>query len=328
MPRFRIGTYNIENLFDRFDDPYSVGDDTYGRFRTKPKSRAKLYDCGRRIRENGVPRQTASATPYPIDIVGLQEVESFGALLDFVQSSVGPDYGPKTGVVSLPSNDPRGIDLGLIIRTDVFRVGRIVSHRFNKFERSDGELYQFGRDCLQVEILDGDSRDRLLTIFVCHFKSKYTRFNQFKEPEKYEAAQQNNSIKRAAEAAEVARIIQSSLDVNNDLFVVLGDLNDTPQSEPLKPLLDPSEGLGLHDALTIIDQTDLSSHSETRRPRDTHYWRRPTEEGKTKDDWAQIDYILCSHKLWEHRTGIAEVINTPKEQGSDHYLSYAEFEID
>ena len=42
MSVFRIGTYNVENLFDRFDDPYSVGDDTYGRFRTHPKSRAKL----------------------------------------------------------------------------------------------------------------------------------------------------------------------------------------------------------------------------------------------------------------------------------------------
>ena len=51
---FRIGTYNVENLFDRFDDPYSVGDDTYGRFRTMPKSRAHAYDVAQRIRKNGV----------------------------------------------------------------------------------------------------------------------------------------------------------------------------------------------------------------------------------------------------------------------------------
>ena len=119
--KFRIGTYNVENLFDRFDDPYSVGDDTYGQFSHASQGRVrKLYDSGRRIRENGVPRNDPTDPPFPIDIVGLQEIENFGALLDFVQASVGPDYGPKTGVVSQPSNDPRGIDLGIIIRSGRF----------------------------------------------------------------------------------------------------------------------------------------------------------------------------------------------------------------
>jgi endonuclease/exonuclease/phosphatase family metal-dependent hydrolase len=327
MSLFRVGTYNVENLFDRFDDPYSVGDDTYGRFRAYPKSRSKLYDCGCRIRENGVPRQGAPESPYPIDIVALQEIENFGALLDFVQASVGPDYGPKTGVVSQPSNDPRGIDLGLIARTDIFRIGRVISHRFNKFLRPDGRTYQFGRDCLQVEILDEETRDLFLTVFICHFKSKYTMADRFNEPAKYQEEQTNNTLKRVAEANEVARIIRDSLDVEEDRFVVLGDLNDTPESEPLHPLLDETEGLGLHNALTLIDQDDLSPTSITRRPRDTHYWKRPTEDGGTVDEWAQIDYILCSDRLWELNTGVAKVINSPKTQGSDHYLSFAEFEF-
>jgi endonuclease/exonuclease/phosphatase family metal-dependent hydrolase len=327
MSIFRIGTYNVENLFDRFDDPYSVGDDTYGRFKTHPKSRAKLYDCGRRIRENGVPRQDATAPSYPIDIVALQEIENFGALLDFVQASVGPDYGPKTGVVSQPSNDPRGIDLGLIVRTDIFRIGRVISHRFNKFLRSDGKTYQFGRDCLQVEILDQETRNQVLTVFICHFKSKYTGVDQFKDPELYEKKQEENTIKRTAEANEVVRIIMNDLDIENDLFVVLGDLNDTPDSEPLQPLLGGGEGLGLHNALTLIDQEDLSPTSENRRPRDTHHWKRPTEDGVSVTEWSQIDYILCSSKFWELNTGVAKVINTPQDQGSDHYLSYAEFEL-
>ena len=133
MSKFRIGTYNLQNLFDRFDDPYTVADDTYGRFKTIPKSRAKLFDAGRRIRENGVPRSNTAGTPFPIDILALQEVENFGALLDFVQSSVGPEYGAKTGIVSLPSNDPRAIDLAAIVRSDSFRIGRVISHRFNRF---------------------------------------------------------------------------------------------------------------------------------------------------------------------------------------------------
>ncbi|MEP3510122.1 MAG: hypothetical protein ABJN38_00055 [Lentilitoribacter sp.] len=120
MPRqTRIGTYNVENLLDRFDDPYSVGDDLYGRFRSTPKSRAHSFDVANRIRENGI-GGTA------IVILGLQEVENSGALLDFMQASVWPEYGAQTGVASQPSNDPRGIDLGLLCSKD-FSVGRVVS---------------------------------------------------------------------------------------------------------------------------------------------------------------------------------------------------------
>ncbi|MEO1732117.1 MAG: endonuclease/exonuclease/phosphatase family protein [Pseudomonadota bacterium] len=316
---FRIGTYNVENLFDRFDDPYATGDDMYGRFRTMPKSRSKLFDMGRRIRENGVDGR-------PIDIVALQEIENFGSLLDFVQSSVGPDYGPKLGVISQPSNDPRGIDLGLIT-TRRFRLGRVISHRFHKFPRADGKLYQFGRDCLQVEILDDDREELILTAFICHFKSKYTGIDPFKNPTDYEKAQQNNDLKRQAESEEVKRIIENTLDPDTARYAVLGDLNDTPDSMPLAPLAGADNTLGLVNALTLLPQDDLSAHSETRRPRDTHVWGRPQEGGGRKDEWAQIDYILCSPALWALNTGVANVINSPKNQGSDHYLSYAEFEM-
>ena len=320
MPRtFRIGTYNVENLFDRFDDPYSVGDDLYGRFRASPKSRAHSFDVAERIRENGVGNNS-------IDIVGLQEIENFGALLDFVQGSVGPDYGPKTGVVSIPSNDPRGIDLGLIC-TKNFKIGRVVSHRYKKFRRDDGRLYQFGRDCLQVEIMDKDQEGVILTVFVCHLKSRYTGVDRFKDPDRYEEAQALNTIKRKAEAEQVVRIVSEEVDVENDLFVVLGDLNDTPRSEALAPLLAEGNPLGLTNAMTLIQQDDDAPHSGARRPRDTHVWNRPQEDGSRQPEWAQIDFILPSKALWALRTGAADVINSPKDQGSDHFLSYVEFNL-
>ncbi|MEW7009764.1 endonuclease/exonuclease/phosphatase family protein [Lentilitoribacter sp. EG35] len=319
MPRnFRIGTYNVENLFDRFDDPYSVGDDTYGRFNTQPKSRSHAFDVAQRIRDNGIGKNS-------VDIVALQELENFGALLDFVQASVGPDYGPKTGVVSLPSNDPRGIDLGLIC-TKLFRIGRIVSHRFDKFRRSDGKLYQFGRDCLQVEIVDKDRENLVLTAFICHFKSKYTGVDPFKDPGKYAKAQRNNTLKREAEARKVVDIVSSAMDIENDRFVVLGDLNDTPASEALAPLLADDNALGVTNAVSVIEQADTAENSPVRRPRDTHVWQRPKADGTREDEWAQIDYILCSKALWKLRTDKVDVLNSPKKQGSDHFFSYIEFE--
>ena len=308
---FKVGTYNVENLFDRFDDPYSVGDDPWGWFRTTPKPQYTLYDIGDRIRRSGV------------DILGLQEVENFGALKNFVQASVGPKYRPTQGIVSQQSNDPRGIDLGLL---SSLPLGRVISHRFNRFTTPKGETYKFSRDCLQVDILDKERAGILVTLFLCHFKSKYSKYNPIDEPKKYAEDQERSADKRRGEADEVVRLIRSQLNASTDRFVVLGDLNDTLNSHTLAPLTASGNSLGLVNGTSIIRQKNLSAESTTRRERDTHCWeRRDTATGKIKKTWSQIDYILVSPALWKLRTGRARVMNKPKGVGSDHYLSWVEF---
>ncbi len=310
---FRIATYNIENLFDRFDDPYGVGDDPWGRFGTNPKSRSKQYDMGYRIRQSGA------------DILALQEIENYGALRDFVQASVGPKFPPRDGIVSQNSNDPRGIDLGLLAAKD-FAIGRVISHRFSKFKRADGKSYRFGRDCLQVEIFDKKRTQIVLTAFVCHFKSKYTGIDPIKDPTGYAKAQATNDLKRAAEAAEVIRIVQNTLDPATDRFVIIGDLNDTPDSTALAALTAPGNVLNLTNATDLL-AADNPGEDVDKRPRDTHGWTRRGPDGKNITTYAQIDFILCSQSLWALNTGKADVINAPKNQGSDHYISWAEFNM-
>jgi endonuclease/exonuclease/phosphatase family metal-dependent hydrolase len=308
---FRIATYNVENLFDRFDDPYSAGDDPWGKFGSSPKPRSHSYEMAYRIRQSGA------------DIVGLQEIENFGALVDFVQGSVGPKFRTTKGIVSQQSNDPRGIDLGLL---SALPLGRVISHRFNEFQRPSGKNYRFPRDCLQIEVLDKDRTGVLLTAFICHFKSKYSPYHPVKEAAKYAADQAKSADKREAEAREVIRIVQAGLNPAIDRFVIMGDLNDTPDSAALAPLCAPGNVLGLTNATSQLAQADLAAESPTRRPRDTHLWNRydPVEQ-KKKKSWSQIDHMLCSPALWALRSGKAKVINSPQEQGSDHYISWAEF---
>ena len=306
---FRIGTYNVENLFDRFDDPYETGDDATGRYRTSLKSRAKLYDLGYRIRQSKV------------DILGIQEVENYGALKDFVQSSVGPKFKVQSGITSQQSNDPRGIDLGVL---SSLPLGRVISHRFNRFRTFAGKQYRFARDCLQVEILDADRSAVLLTVFVCHFKSKCSECDPVAEPDAYRLDQQKSADKRNAAAVEVVRIIQSQFSPDTERFAVLGDFNDTPDSPAITPLAGPGNALGLVSAAKFIDQSDGSAAS--RRPRDTHRWQRTdTETGKELRTWSQIDHILLSPAQYDLRTGNAKVMNIPAKQGSDHYLFWVEF---
>jgi len=51
--KIRIGTYNTNNLFDRFDDPYNYGDDPWQRdFASRPKPLSELYELGARLRSS------------------------------------------------------------------------------------------------------------------------------------------------------------------------------------------------------------------------------------------------------------------------------------
>ena len=310
---FRIATYNVENLFDRFNDPYSGGDDPWGRFGTRAKPRSKLYDMAYRIRASRA------------DVIGLQEVENYGALVDFVQASVGPGFKTTKGIVSQQSNDPRGIDLGLL---SALPLGRVISHRFNEFTTPAGRNYRFGRDCLQVEVLTQNRSAVLLTAFVCHFKSNYSKYDPVTQPAEHAEDQARSADKRQAEAEEVVRLIRGQLNPATDRFVVMGDLNDTPDSPALAPLCSSLNALGLINASSHIAQDDEAPESETRRPRDTHLWDRfDHTEGRHRKSWAQLDHLLCSPALWALSTGEVEVMNQPQEQGSDHYLTWAEFNM-
>lgn len=310
---FRIATYNVENLFDRFDDPYSKGDDPWGRFGSSPKARSKLFDMAKRIQDSQA------------DVIGLQEVENFGALADFVQGCVGPDFKVTKGIVSQQSNDARGIDLGLI---STYPLGRVISHRFNEFDLPNGDSYRFSRDCLQVEVLTQDRSQVLLTAFVCHFKSKYSRFDPVDQPDAYARDRALSADKRNAEATEVVRLIREQLNPATDRFVIMGDLNDTPDSAALTPLCSSLNALGLINASSQIPQEDAAAESETRRPRDTHLWDRfDRVEGRNKKSWSQMDFLLCSPALWALSTGNVKVINRPQNQGSDHYITWAEFAL-
>ena len=306
--KIRLGTYNTNNLFDRFDDPYNFSDDPWRQlFVSKPKKLVELYALGARIRNSNV------------DILALQEIESLGALKEFVVGHVG-DYYKNDGIISLESNDPRGIDLGAV---STFPLGRVISHRFRRY---NGKRKVFSRDCLQVEVLKSDYSGVLLTLFVCHLKSKYSS-HDVGTPE-YVKDQQESAEKRERQVEHTTKIIQACQDVGKDLFVVLGDMNDTPDSPALNGFLGQTNPLKLHNALNSIPQADTTPNSPHRRPRDTHKWAKDPEHGHPQTTYSQLDYILISKALTPAFTGVAKVEQLRFTKGSDHYLSWVELDLD
>src|SRR5687768_5593214 len=112
LHRVKIGTYNVNNFYDRFDDPYLYTDDRWGPMTTKPKKLEQIYHLGARLRED-----------KPA-ILALQEVENKGALYEFNVAHLGDHF---RDMMVIDGNDPRGIQIGL---ASTFPLGQVVSYQF------------------------------------------------------------------------------------------------------------------------------------------------------------------------------------------------------
>ena len=197
-------------------------------------------------------------------------------------------------------NDPRGIDLGIYSQ---FEIRSVRSHIDDTYTSSSGRKFRtFSRDCAEYEVIVGNQSVWMLCN---HFKSKGY------------GSQTSNNAKRAKQAEAVHNIL-GRFDLAQDLVIVAGDLNDTPDSAPLKKLMQTP------------NLFDVLSSEKFSGPRWTYH-----------DASGQIDYLLVSKPLFAkiskveiERRGIfrkgvehfAEVTNEVT-QASDHAAVWAEFNL-
>lgn len=288
LRRIRLGTYNVNNFYDRFDDPYNRGDDRWGGYTTKPKNLEDIYNLAQRLREDKP------------DILALQEVENKGSLYEFNTAHLG---GHFKDLVVIDGNDPRGIQIGL---GSTLPLGQVVSYQFLR-DFSDRQKDKiFSRDLLEVEVLDPDTFIPVLTVYVSHLKSKFV--DPSLKGEKREKAEAQTAHRRTRQAMAIRQLIQRRFpDPRSGIYAVMGDFNDTPTSAPLSPLLqDPT--LALYDVLSELP--------ENRRW--THYW-------SDQKEYSQLDYILLSPALKRRMVaGSAQVVQRGHTTGSDHRPVYVD----
>lgn len=195
----RVATWNLENFFDRFDDPWRRDEVT------KP-----AY-----VRESRLQRLAGQIQKLNPEILCLQEIENRFLLQEFVSKYL-PDSGYR--VVLLEGNDTRGIDVALLSRLPV---GAVTSYRHLRFQDEAGQEQYFQRDLLRVTIGSPLHAD----VFVVHLKSQRGG----------EAA----DTLRLAEAEQIAEILRSEMQRNADYRAILaGDFNDQPDSPTLKAFYD------------------------------------------------------------------------------------------
>jgi endonuclease/exonuclease/phosphatase family metal-dependent hydrolase len=360
MPmKLRVGTFNVENLFQRakvlnFADPQAGAQylakieqlrTELGKKKYDPAKILKLYNqlkdyieivevrqklfngTKTKVVARGVDdwsgfiqfktekftettRKNTALVIRDLDVAlcGLVEVESRPVLQHFFLERL-----PGTGSFKnyphqmlIDGNDAaRGIDVALASR---FPIRNLRSH---VDDSQNGELI-FSRDCLEAEVvLPGGP----IWLLINHFKSKANG-----------SAVKNNQ-KRRMQAERVASILAQNYDLQRERVIVAGDFNDTPDSDPLSPLLQLGH---LYDVLAL----------KFPDPRDRWTYHFKQNE--------QIDYLLVSEPLRAafqdagvNRRGIYDVdkytggaikpyptVTHPSNSASDHGAIWAEFEVE
>lgn len=199
------------------------------------------------------------------DILAVVEAEDRIALSRFNDQLLKSLGAPYFGIMLIDGNDERGIDVGLLTKPG-FRIESVVSH----VDDMQGNSRIFSRDCPEFTIRASPSAS--LLVLVNHFKSKG-----------YGNPAQSNA-RRRAQALRVREIYDQRRAEGIELIAVVGDFNDTPNSEPLEPLL--AEG---------SDLRDITAH-----PAYMSDGRPGTYANGTASN--KIDYLLLSPALFDRVT--------------------------
>jgi endonuclease/exonuclease/phosphatase family metal-dependent hydrolase len=242
------------------------------------------------------------------DILAVVEAEDRIALKHFNEQLLAPINATYGGIMLIDGNDERGIDVGLLTKPGL-TIESLVSH---VDDMQDGRRI-FSRDCAEFTVQVNEAT-RVL-ILVNHFKSKGF------------GSQAESNARRKAQARRAREIYDLRKSQGVNMIAVVGDLNDTPDSDPLKPLL--SEG---------SDLRDISTH-----PQFQSDGRPGTFGNGTKSN--KIDYVLLSPALFERvvtggvwRKGVwggtngtlfphYEEMEKPAHAASDHAAIWADINL-
>lgn len=196
------------------------------------------------------------------DVLGVVEAESRPVLDDFSRTILPAVKGKRyENVMLIDGNDMRGIDVGLMTKKG-FPIGNMRSHVSDK--NSKGRNI-FSRDCPEYEI-ETPNGNRLL-VMINHLKSKgYGKTSV-------------SDARRKAQAARIKEIYEERIKLGYKYIAVIGDLNDTPDSNPLSPLLAKTD---------LKEISALPNHEDGGRP--------GTYGSSTAS--KKFDYILLSPKLF------------------------------
>ena len=244
----------------------------WAELKTAPVDEIAVLNTGRVIRDVDA---HILAVIEAEDRLALKTFDRF--VLDRVNDELpqGQRKEPYTSVMLIDGNDDRGIDVGLMTKGG-YEIGEMRSH-VNDVDDAGQIIYS--RDCPEYAV--ATPRGERVWVLPNHFKSKFGG----NDPK--------SVAKREAQATRTAEVYQRLRDSGQNNVVVLGDLNGTPESAALQPLLDST------------DLRDVSEHpnfevGEFNVPQGNN--DRGIGTFGLGNDNQKIDYILLSPAFFDRVT--------------------------
>lgn len=324
--KLTIGTFNLNNLFSRFNFEFQaeIADLPEGRVEFKKvqtlvaglNEQTVQYEGMALKRKDPAAREAIvrRITDLNLDILAVQEVEDIETLRHFVRHELGTE-NLYPHVTLIEGNDPRLIDLAVLSK---YPIGAVTTWQHAVHPDAPGERV-FSRDLLQVELLSKDRSRTLCTVFNNHLKSHFVRFT---EDQVAGALAANKRRKQQAEVA--AKIIAAQMSAT-DKFVVLGDMNDPVDSEFLQPLT-------AHARMKLInglaDPTETRPTPPSSSPPPHARWTHRFKPAGQPAHYELFDHIWLSPALAQKQTG-AFIDRRTKlgGNGSDHDPAWVELKI-
>lgn len=288
-----IGTFNLNNLFTRWNFQAEVPVDTtlqetivFG-----PNDERRLRSFIGRVVKGKDPGSTAAIAArilaMNVDVLAVQEVENIEALRTFNNAQLGGLYR-HTALIE--GNDPRLIDVAIMSKLPL---GSIVSHQTAP-DPIDSSRRVFGRDLLQVEILNASRKKKLFTIFNTHMKSNFVDTLTHRTRAAQVVAADAANQRRARQSQVTAKIIAAKTRPSSK-YVFLGDMNDDPDSPHMAPVVTSAE-LGLVDALIGVSET-RPSKAESVGPQPGPRWTSRYKKSGQPPSHRLFDQIWVSPTL-------------------------------
>lgn len=246
------------------------------------------------IDENAMRNTARVMSDLQADVLGIVEAEHRPGLAMF-NAKVIPAVGgvPFQHIMLIDGNDDRGIDVGIVTRAG-HPVGLVRSHVDDRLP--DGSPI-FSRDCPEFVVTTPSGKE--IVVLVNHFKSKGY------------GSKRAADARRKAQAQRVKEIYEGLIASGRDLVAVIGDLNDTPDSAPLRPLIADTDlkdvfaheafddggypgTFGLCNASNKIDYILLSPRL-FERVQCGGVWRRGMWPGSRPKRWETYDELRTPH---------------------------------
>ena len=255
---YRIVFYNVENLFDPFDDP-ATND---GEYTPTGKSHWTMSRLDHKIMMVYRAIISASNGHYP-DIIGLAEIENQWTLEYLIKNT--PLKEGNYGIIHKESPDPRGIDVALLYRKETIVP---VDYDFIPVHGS-GPSHFSSRDIL---LFQAKLNNEGISFFVNHWPSRSGGYAE--------------TLGKRNIAARIVRHTIDSLQAQTPQckLLLMGDFNATPDEDCFSKILGATQQTDRPSSSGLVNLSQL-------------WLKNRTGTIRTKGHWEIFDQFICSGNL-------------------------------